>query len=42
MPVFVSNVVEDLRHGRETWPVRFVLAGVSLAIALLMQNFLVR
>jgi hypothetical protein len=38
MPAFVITVVEDLRHGRETWPVRFVLCAVALGITLLLQT----
>lgn len=38
MTAFVNNVVEDIRHGRETWPVRFVLCAVSLGVALLLQR----
>lgn len=35
MSVFVIQVVDDLRHGRETWPVLFVLCAASLGITFL-------
>ncbi|HJW94578.1 MAG TPA: hypothetical protein VJ901_13250 [Thermoanaerobaculia bacterium] len=38
MSDFLSTVAEDFRHGRETWPVRFVLCAVSLGIALVLQT----
>lgn len=37
MSVFVSQIVEDLQHGRETWRVLFVLCAASLGITFLMQ-----
>lgn len=38
MPAFVTAVVEDFRHGRETWPVRVILCAVALGITLLLQS----
>jgi hypothetical protein len=42
MSTFITHVVEDFRHGRETWRVLFLLSSVSLGVTLLLLNVIPR